>query len=84
MIFTYEIHESRSFEMDFDIIYNKLAEFLETNNVKIISDYFLDNVAQFIAESVPTDYQEEWNESTELWVAYEWEYYISNKHEKNN
>lgn len=84
MIFTYEIHESRLFEMDFDIIYNKLSELLETDDIEIISYYFLNNVTQFIAESVPTDYQEEWNESTKLWVADEWKYYISNKHEKNN
>lgn len=84
MIFTYEIHEVKEFELDFDLIYNEIATDLQTTDYIKISDYFLDNLVNFIARAIPDDYQDEWNDHTELTVGEEWEYYIHNKYEKNN
>lgn len=85
MIFTYEIHEVKEFELDFNLIYNKIAVNLQITDYVKISDYFLDNLSDFIVEAIPdNDYQDEWNDYTELAVADEWEHYIHNKYEKNN
>lgn len=84
MIFTYEIHEIKEFELDFDLIYNKIVTDLQTTDYVKISNYFLDNLSNFIAEAIPDDYQDEWNDCAELTVADEWEHYIHNKYEKNN
>lgn len=84
MIFTYEIHEVKEFELDFDLIYNEIATDLQTTDYIKISDYFLDNLVNFISRAIPDDYQDEWNDHTELTVGEEWEYYIHNKYEKNN
>lgn len=85
MIFTYTIHEVKEFELDFDLIYNKIATDLQTTDYVKISDYFLDNLSDFIVEAIPdNDYQDDWNDYTELTVGDEWEHYIHNKYEKNN